>query len=97
MRLTDLPIYIDIDGTLTDNPKKSGKPIEARIDKVRRMAQAGIPVVLWSACGEEYVRVFCQKHCLGVHQMLGKPQFCVDDNSEIRPNLKVQSPRWLDT
>ena len=91
-----LPIYIDIDGTLTDSPQRGGKPIESRIEKVRRMAQDGILIVLWSGGGEDYVRLFCQKNCIRVYKMLGKPQSCIDDNPNLRSKLNIQPPKWLD-
>ena len=95
--MNTLPIYIDIDGTLTDNPQKGGKPIESRIEKVRRLVQGGTPIVLWSGGGEDYVRLFCQRHHLKVYKMLGKPQFCVDNNPKIRPRFQVETPEWLDS
>lgn len=95
--MSGLPIYIDIDGTLTDHPQQGGHPIESRLDRVRQLCRSGVSIVLWSGGGEEYVRRFAMKHGLVVYAMLGKPRLCVDDNPKIRPFFEVYSPEWLDS
>lgn len=91
-----LPIYIDIDGTLTDSPAPGGNPIENRIERVRQLSRSGTPIVLWSGGGEEYVKQFAMEHKLEVLAMLGKPRLCVDDNPNIRPSFRVETPEWLE-
>ena len=92
-----LPIYIDIDGTLTDDPSGDGAPIESRVDAVKRMIAGGQPVVLWSAAGTWYARRFAQDHKISVEAAIGKPDFCIDDMESIRwDGLKIVSPKYLD-
>lgn len=88
-----LPIYIDIDGTLTDSGKVGGKVLEERIARVRRLIDSGTEVVVWSNAGTVYARNFCTLHALRCTAM-GKPHFCVDDMPTIlkSPGLKVVEP-----
>jgi len=90
------PIFIDIDGTLTDKPAKGGNPICTRIELVRRMISNGEPIVLWSGGGENYVRQFAEEHNLQPHAMLGKPRVVVDDNPKFSPTCRMEEPTWLD-
>ena len=89
-----LPVYIDIDGTLTDNPKAGGRAISERIEKVRQLILSGRHVVVWSAVGTEYAREFVATNSLSGATAIGKPDFAVDDNPEIRPrsHFKIYSP-----
>jgi len=92
-----LPIYVDIDGTLTDNSEPNGKPLPRRIDKVRLMIREGRQVVVWSANGTDYAREFCRRHGLHPMAVLGKPIFCIDDKPTIRKKaLEVYPPDYLD-
>lgn len=90
------PVYVDIDGTLTDSPGQGGIPIESRLERVRQLARSGIEIILWSGGGREYVERFARENNLHGFLMLGKPDFCVDDNPKIRPMWPVRSPEWLD-
>ena len=82
----DRPIYIDIDGTLTDQPVEHwGTPWQARLAKVRRMLAEGVQVVIWSGGGTTYARAWAERHGLAGAVCIGKPEFCVDDNPTIRP------------
>ncbi len=91
-----LPIYIDIDGTLTDKDIKGGNPIQKRIDGVKKLIANGKDVVIWSANGTRYAKWFCQKHDIHPLAILGKPAFCIDDNPRIRPKLRIIKPNWLE-
>ncbi len=95
-----MPIYIDIDGTLTDDSNFAcGKVLPKRVEKIRNMLSAGLPIVIWSAGGGNYARRFIQMNGLNAYGDiigLGKPRFCVDDCETIRPEgLIVHPPKWL--
>jgi len=94
----NLPIYIDIDGTLTDSPDtRWGRVVPGRIEAVKRLIASGERVVLWSAGSDEYAKEFAKKFQLNVHAALGKPRYCIDDKNDIRLNgLTVLSPEELD-
>jgi len=94
----DFPTFVDIDGTLTDNPEyRLGKPLMRRIDKVRLMIRNGEPVVIWSAGGTEYAKEFCRKHALNPMAVLGKPFRVVDDHIAIfNDGVEVSPPEFLD-
>lgn len=80
-----LPIYIDIDGTLTTTPHDGwGEIVEERLDAVKALIEAGELVVIWSARGDEYAKEFVKKHNLKVHAALGKPKYCIDDKPTVR-------------
>ena len=80
-----LPVYIDIDGTLTHEAHSPwGKPHEYRLERVRVMLAAGEQVVIWSANGEKYARAFAARYGLDGALCIGKPGKCVDDNPTIR-------------
>jgi hydroxymethylpyrimidine pyrophosphatase-like HAD family hydrolase len=92
------PIYIDIDGTLTNDGDKACAPVvPSRLTRVRKMITAGIPIVIWSATGTSYAKKFCKDYALEGENVtaIGKPKFCVDDCKTIRPNLLVRPPTWL--
>lgn len=95
-----MPIYIDIDGTLTDDPNFAAGRIKGkRVDKIKHLLTSGIPIVIWSAGGGNYARRFVEMNGLtryGDIIGLGKPRFCVDDCESIRPDLIVRPPEWLD-
>lgn len=85
--------FIDIDGTLTNSKRRDGDPIESRIKAVRQLILKGYGVVLWSATGTTYARMFAKKHNLNVLAAIAKPDVCIDDHAEIRKGgLKVFSP-----
>lgn len=90
--MSDLPIFVDIDGTLTDSPQKGGKPLLRRIDAVRLMIRSNKQVVVWSANGTEYAREFCRRHSLTPLAVIGKPNYCIDDNPQIRPKGVLSRP-----
>lgn len=90
------PIYVDIDGTLTDSPDQGGNPIESRLERIRKLALLQ-EIILWSGGGKEYVQKFAEENNLHGFTMLGKPEFCVDDNPKIRPMWPVRPPEWLDS
>jgi len=84
--MEDRPIYIDIDGTLTDEPVEHwGVPRSERLAKVKRMLAEGMQVVIWSGGGTTYARDWADANGIGGAVCLGKPEFCVDDNPSIRP------------
>ena len=57
----NLPIYIDIDGTLTDSPDtRWGRVVPGRIEAVKRLIASGERVVLWSAGSDEYAKEFAK-------------------------------------
>lgn len=87
----DRPIYIDIDGTLTDRPDHPwGAPIAFRIAWVKTMIEEGKSIVLWSGTGTAYVRAFAEQHGLGAAVCIGKPEMCIDDNPGIRPEGRMR-------
>lgn len=85
-----LPLYFDIDGTLTDSPVRGGKPLADRIAEVRRLIDQKVPVVLWSGGGTDYARAFADQHGLSPLACLGKPMACIDDNPTIRPSERMR-------
>ena len=88
-----LPIFVDIDGTLTSVPTRMWGPVyPERIAAVQRLIASGREVVLWSGGGTEYVRAFAKKYDLRPSVCLGKPDMAVDDNPTIRPRLRIVSP-----
>lgn len=81
-----LPIFIDIDGTLTTEPTRMWGPvIPDRITDVQTMIGRGVEVVLWSGGGTAYVRAFAKEYNLRPSVCIGKPGQVVDDNPTIRP------------
>jgi hypothetical protein len=92
--VTALPLYVDIDGTLTDLPTKGGNVIDDRITKVKRLIEAGQEVVIWSGGGTSYAKKFAQDHGLNGVVCIGKPDTVVDDNPTIRPSgrMAIRTP-----
>jgi hydroxymethylpyrimidine pyrophosphatase-like HAD family hydrolase len=93
--MSDRPIYIDIDGTLTTEPEKPwGQPRSARIDRLRAMIAEGAQIVLWSGGGTAYAQAFAKQYRLDGAIAIGKPECLIDDNPRIRPQLRllVQAP-----
>jgi hydroxymethylpyrimidine pyrophosphatase-like HAD family hydrolase len=75
-------VYIDIDGTLTESPRKhDGTPKLQALARVRECIASGHKVVIWSGGGAAYARRFCKKHDLHPAMCLGKPQVIVDDKA----------------
>ena len=73
-------VYIDIDGTLTESPRKhDGEPRPGALARVRECIASGHKVIIWSGGGSAYVRRFCKKYNLHPWMCLGKPQVIVDD------------------
>lgn len=84
------PIYIDIDGTLTDAPHaRFGNPHFDRIGGLKRLVRQGREVVLWSGGGTEYAVEFAIKYDIEGVTAIGKPDIIVDDNPFIRPVGKM--------
>lgn len=93
----NLPVYIDIDGTLTNSAGSKGDPIPSRLDVVRGMIKDGTPVVLWSSAGCEYAKTFADENNLDVTAAVGKPDYCIDDMKSIKwDGLKTRTPAYLD-
>lgn len=89
------PIFIDIDGTLTDSPKtQHGKAIAKRLDRVRLLLKEGVSVVIWSGGGTEYAQQFVKEHGLDGALAIGKPEIIVDDCPTIRPKgtMRIFNP-----
>ena len=73
-------VYIDIDGTLTESPRKhDGKAKPKALARVRECIASGHKVIIWSGGGRVYAERFCKKHGLHPWMCLGKPQVIVDD------------------
>lgn len=88
-----LPIFIDIDGTLTmDGEKAWALPRDSALNAVKHLLEGGAEVVFWSGRGTTYAKAWAEKLGLtGKVTCIGKPSICYDDNPEIRPGgLKVQ-------
>ena len=94
--MSGLPVYIDIDGTLTAVGGPGGAPVLERIDRVKQMIKCGVKVVIWSASGTEYARAFADRHDLHPLAVIGKPSYCIDDNPNLRPTFLVMAPDELD-
>ncbi len=93
--MTTLPVYFDIDGTLTDCPgAHKGKPIPERIIAVRELIESGQEVVIWSGGGTAYAVEFAKQQGLTGATVIGKPGTCIDDDPHIRPRdrMRVLSP-----
>ncbi|KKL47654.1 hypothetical protein LCGC14_2333370 [marine sediment metagenome] len=87
-----LPIFIDIDGTLTmTGGEPWGEPCPERLQRVRDLVAAGEEVVIWSGGGTAYARAFADKHGLEVMAVVGKPGLMVDDNPNLRPEQRLQT------
>lgn len=90
--MTERPIYVDIDGTLTQERNNMwGLPDHKRIDHIRDLVESGELVVLWSDNGTDYATEFAEKHGLDCIA-LGKPSICIDDNAEISNTTNVFFP-----
>ena len=90
-----LPIFIDIDGTLTTVPgQKWGPVLPERIAILQALIASGREVVLWSGGGSDYARAFAAKHDLTPAVCIGKPDIIVDDNPTMRPlkRMKIIAP-----
>jgi len=87
-------IFVDIDGTMTDEPDKSwGSPNLEVIDRVKQLIKDGCEVVVWSAGGTEYAKEFAERCGIKASACIGKPWIAIDDKSEIRTGgLWVMSP-----
>ncbi len=102
----DRPIFIDIDGTLTDKPNQGGKVLLDRIAYIKRLVKEGRQVVVWSGGGTRYAVEWVQANGLDdLHDefgwdsgdlfAIGKPEVIVDDNPYIRPlgRMLIMSPK----
>ena len=90
----DRPVYIDIDGTLTEDAEAGGKAIPVRVRKVRDLIDSGQAVVIWSGTGTAYALQFVIDNGLDGALPIGKPEMCVDDNETLRPleRFKIVTP-----
>lgn len=88
-----LPIYCDIDGTLTDAPAaRWGNPNTRLIEALQELIANGRSVVLWSAGGAEYAQAFAERYKIAAIACLGKPQIIIDDIPTLRsPGLIIQT------
>ncbi len=89
-----LPLYVDIDGTLTDKPNQGGKVYPERISKIKEILKSGREVVLWTGGGTRYAKQFAKEHGLDGVICIGKPVCCIDDNPTIRPagRMLIKTP-----
>ncbi len=84
--MAELPIFIDIDGTLTTTPEQQFGPVlRDRIRALRVLVAQGHEVIVWSGGGTDYARRFCKLVNLRDVVCIGKPAVMVDDNPTIRP------------
>lgn len=85
-----LPIFIDIDGTLTDKPHGTwGNVYGERIAHLKSLLERGYEVVLWTGGGTSYAKAFAEKFDLMGAICIGKPGCIVDDNPDIRPQGRI--------
>lgn len=89
---SELRVFCDIDGTLTNDPCHMwGEPDEDTIQTLKAAIDAGHYVVVWSARGEDYAREFCKKHGIFPTVITCKPYLCIDDHApKIRPDGKIK-------
>ena len=88
--MSDRPIYIDIDGTLTDQPVQPwGNALASRLARVRELVAEGRQVVIWSGGGTVYAKAFCKQYGLEGVTAIGKPEAIVDDNPLLRPTGRM--------
>lgn len=88
-------IYIDIDGTLTNQPEQRwGIPYLKRIKKVQQLCKQN-KVVIWSGGGYEYAKKFCKLYNISPFTILSKPDYFVDDNKNIRNKLQYIEPEEI--
>lgn len=85
----DRPIFIDIDGTLTDHGLRNGNPIPERIEHVKGLIAEGHDIVIWSGTGTAYAKAFCLRHGIAPMFACGKPELLVDDNPKVRPAKRM--------
>ncbi len=91
-----LPIYFDIDGTLTDDSRAHhGIPVIDRIEQIHELANLGHEIVIWTATGTKYAKAFAERHGLIDKVVcIGKPKICIDDKPKIRTDgLNIVSPQ----
>jgi len=66
-----------------------------RIERLKRLIDAGVNVVLWSMSGSDYCARFAKRHGIKAVACLHKPNMIVDDKApHFRPpdKLKVVLP-----
>jgi len=80
-----LPIFVDIDGTLTDFGQQGGNPIAGHIEKLKKLIAQGVEVIIWSGGGTDYAKKFAEDHAISGVTCIGKPSLMVDDNPNVRP------------
>ena len=92
--MAELPLFVDIDGTLTDSPTQGGQVLLARLAELRALIAAGREVVLWTGGGTGYAQAFAELHGLRPSVCVGKPSVAVDNCPTIRPagRLRIVAP-----
>ena len=97
----DFPIYIDIDGTLTDDAEYAqGRVVPDRVAKVKQLIEDNVPVIIWSLGGTSYAQNFCNANGLRPLLAVGKPHRCIDDKPTITAAglyTRVLPETWLDS
>jgi len=84
------PIFVDIDGTLTNRPDGPGGVVYVeRVERLKHLVERGIEIVLWSGGGTAYAREFAAAQGLVGVMCVGKPCLIVDDNRRIRSPRKL--------
>ena len=81
---TILPIFIDIDGTLTNRPNTGGAVLPERLARIRELVDMGHEIIIWSTGGTKYAQNFVRVHNINGVVCIGKPRLMVDDNPKIR-------------
>lgn len=79
-------IYIDIDGTLTEEQRLNAPPIIERIEKVIELCKKEI-VYIWSG-NHEYADKFCKLYGIKPSRTLGKPKLVVDNDLRIAKKIQ---------
>ncbi len=78
--------YVDYIATLMTEPRKKWGPIRPDVlGKVKRLIADGHNVVLWTAAGTGYAKMFAVRYDIDAMACLCKPGIIVDDNPNIRP------------
>jgi predicted HAD superfamily phosphohydrolase YqeG len=83
--VNDRPIFVDIDGTLTNDPERYGEAMPERCAWIQHLIDEGFKIVIWSATGTQYALDFVERNGItGALAVLGKPEVCIDDKITVR-------------
>jgi len=82
-------IYVDVDGTLTDDGAGGGDPRLNVIDKVKRLIEDRHTVIIWTGGSINAARKLCDTHGIRPIAILHKPSVMVDDNPNVRPCFEI--------